>query len=240
MVQLKKHIIHFTLAILLAVLAVANAAAQTPIVVEECDTMTFTVDSREYIHETRFVWGIYNASDDPVDVLDPNTTLDPALYFVDGMYASGVGKTVKVSQLPVGRYYVRIHVWDEEDCTDNVEMYVMEVIESTLEMEISADSVCIGEPTNVYIRFTGRGPYEVQYTIGDQVTPSVVNVMGDVDDPELVIPVTDPLPVGETTFWIIRVEDNCKAYEYDVDERPGTGILIYPKPSQSQIYLKDD
>ena len=53
---------------------------------------------------------------------------------------------------------MRIHVWDEEDCTDNVEMYVMEVIESTLEMEISADSVCIGEPTNVYIRFNGPWP----------------------------------------------------------------------------------
>ncbi|QIA06259.1 hypothetical protein [Draconibacterium halophilum] len=240
MYRLKKHIIHLTLAILLAVLAVANAAAQTPITIEECDTMTFSVDSREYIHETRFVWGIYNASDDPVDVLDPNTTLDSDMYFVDGMYASGVGKTVQVANLPVGKYYVRIHVWDEEDCTDNVEMYVMEVIESTLDMTLYADSVCIGEATNVYIRFTGRGPYDVYYTIGDQLTPSVVNVNGDVEDPELVIPVTDPLPVGETTFWVIKVEDNCKAYEFTGDERPNTGIVIYPKPAKQPIYLKDD
>lgn len=198
--------------------------------------MTFSVTSRPNIPETHFVWGIYNASPNPTDVLDPNTTLDPALYFVDGQYA---GSTVQVTGLAPGEYYVRIHVWDEVTCTDNIEMYVMEVLESTLEMELSADSVCIGEPTNVYIRFTGRGPYEVTYTIGDALTPSVVNMNGGVDV-ENVIEITDPLPVGETTFWVIKVEDNCKAYEFTVDERPGTGILIYPKPSQSQIYLKDD
>ena len=240
MYQLKKHIIHFSLAILLAVLAVANATAQTHITVEECDTMTFSVTSREYIHDTRFVWGIYNASDQPVDVLDPNTTLDPDLYFVNGMYASGVGKTVQVANLPVGKYYVRIHVWNEEDCTDNIEMYVMEVTGATMDMTLYADSVCIGEATNVYIRFTGRGPYEVQYTIGDQLTPSVVNVMGGVDDPELVIPVTDMLPVGETTFWVISVENGCKAYEYSESERPSTGIVIFPKPARQPIYIKEE
>lgn len=237
MYQLKKHIIHFTLAIVLAVLAVAHASAQSHIQIEECDTMTFSVTSRPNIPETHFVWGIYNASEDPTDVLDPNTTLDPALYFTEGQYA---GRTVQVTGLAPGEYYVRIHVWDEVTCTDNVEMYVMEVLESTLDMELYADSVCIGEPTNVYIRFTGRGPYTVTYTIGDAVTPSVVNLNGTEEDPELVIPVTDPLPVGETTFWIIKVEDNCKAFEYAEEERPNTGIVIYPKPSQSQIYLKDD
>ncbi|WP_321370376.1 hypothetical protein [uncultured Draconibacterium sp.] len=237
MVRLKKHIIHLTLAILLAVLAVANAAAQTPITVHECDTMTFSVSSRPSIDDTHFIWDVFQASNQPVELLDETLALDRATSFVDGQYA---GRTVQVIGLAPGEYYVSIHVWDEISCTDNIEMYVLTVLESELEMEISADSVCIGEPTNVYIRFSGRGPYEVQYTIGDQVTPSVVNVMGGVDDPELVIPVTDPLPVGETTFWIIRVEDNCKAYEYDVNDRPGTGIVIYPKPSQSQIYLKDD
>ncbi|WP_297085576.1 hypothetical protein [uncultured Draconibacterium sp.] len=236
MVQLKKHIIHFTLAIVLAVLAVANAAAQ--ITIEECDTMEFSVVSRPEIPETHFVWGIYNSSPTPTDVLDPTTTLDPALYFVDGQYA---GSTVKVTGLAPGVYYVRIHVWDEVTCTDNIEMYVLEVLEKQLDFELVADSVCIGEPTTVRIIFSGVGPYTIHYTIGDAVTPSTYNLNGDVIGPEISIPITDPLPVGETTFWVLKIDDGvCKSYEYAIDERPSTGILIYPKPDQSRIYLKDN
>ncbi|WP_340111471.1 hypothetical protein [Maribellus mangrovi] len=241
---MKKNLVHTIITALLGIflvaLTVAKASAQTPISVNECDTMTFSVTSRPGIPEPHYVWGIYEASSGTTDVLDPAGTLDPALHFVDGMYASGEGSTVQVVGLTPGFYYVRIHVIDEESCTDNIEMYVLEVLESTLDLEVYADSVCIGEPTNVYIRFTGIGPYDVYYTIGDQVTPSVVNVMGGVPDPEIAIPITEPLPVGETTFWIIKVEDNCKAYEYSVDERPNTGILIYPKPAKQPIYLKED
>jgi len=224
--------------VVLLLLTVANASAQ--IVVEQCDTMTFSVDSREYISETRFVWGIYEVSEQPVDILDTIGLLESDTYFVDGLYASGVGKTVKVTGLDPGKYYVRIHVWNEEDCTDNVEMYVMEVVESSVDMTLYADSVCIGEATNVYIRLTGYGPYDIYYTVGDEETPSVVNVAGGVENPEIVIPITQPLPEGETTFWVIKVEDDCKAYEYPIDERPSTGVLIYPKPTKQPIYLKED
>ncbi len=234
-----KHIaIIIVTGVVLLLLTVANASAQ--IVVEQCDTMTFSVDSREYISETRFVWGIYEASEQPVNILDSVGLLESDTYFVDGLYASGVGKTVKVTGLDPGKYYVRIHVWNEEDCTDNVEMYVMEVIESSVDMTLYADSVCIGEATNVYIRLTGYGPYDIYYTVGDEETPSVVNVAGGVENPEIVIPITQPLPEGETTFWVIKVEDDCKAYEYPIDERPSTGVLIYPKPTKQPIYLKED
>ena len=241
MCKLKQYIIHIILVLLLVVLAVAQATAQ--IVIEECDTMTFSVESREYIHDTRFVWGIYNASDQPVDVLDPNTTLDPDLYFVEGMYASGVGKTVQVANLPVGKYYVRIHVWNEEDCTDNVEMYVMEVIESSLDMTMYADSVCIGEATNVHIRFIGYGPYEVYFGVGDALNDSYVTVAGGIKDPEITIPIAEPLPVGENKFWIMKVVGDCKVFSYEElepEERPGTGIMIFPKPAQQPIYIKEE
>ena len=136
-------------------LTVENSTAQ--IVVEECDTMEFSVVSRPNIPETHFVWAIYNSSPNPTDVLDPAGALDPALYFVDGMYASGEGRTVRVIGLAPGVYYVRIHVWDEVSCTDNIEMYVMEVIESNLDFELVADSVCIGEPSTIRIIFSGTG-----------------------------------------------------------------------------------
>lgn len=242
---MKKNLVHTIitalLGIFLVVLTVANASAQTRIPpIYECDTMTFSVSSRPQIPEPHYVWGIYEASSGITDVLDPAGTLDPTVHFVDGMYASGEGSTVQVIDLDPGMYYVRIHVWDEVSCTDNIEMYVLEVLESTLDLEVYTDSVCIGEPTNVYIRITGVGPYDIYYTVGDQETPSVYNLNGRVKDPEITIPIDQQLPVGETTFWVIKVEDNCKAYEYSLDERPNTGILIYPKPAKQPIYLKEE
>jgi len=221
--------------ILLVMLAVANAGAQ--IVVEQCDTMEFSVTSRPNIPETNFVWAIYNSSPNPTDVLDPTTSLDPALYFTNGQYE---GRKVSVVNLEPGEYYVRIEVWDEISCTNNVEMYVMEVIEKIPEIVLEGDSVCIGDPAVVKIIFTGVGPYTIDYTYGDAITGNVVNMNGVVvDGPEVVIPILDPLPEGETTFWLMSVEDDCRAYEYPIEERPGTGILIYPKPTNSQIYQID-
>lgn len=237
MKQLFHHIIYATLGIVLVLLTVANAGAQ--IVVEECDTMEFSVVSRPNIPEAHFVWAIYDSSPNPTDVLDPAGAKDPVPLFVDGMYASGEGSTVKVVGLGVGVYYVRIHVWDDVNCTDNIEMYVLEVIESTFDMELYGDSVCIGEPALVRIIFSGTGPYTIKYTIGDELTPTTINLNGDVVDPEITIPILDPLPVGETTFWIMEVSDDCKVQTYEQDERPRTGILIYPKPSNSKIYLKE-
>jgi len=234
MIRLKKHMIHFTLGIILAVMAVAQSSAQ--ITITECDTMEFSVVSRPNIPETNFVWGIYNASDQPTDVLDPATTLDPALYFVDGQYE---GSTVYVTGLAPGKYYVRINVWDEVSCTDNVEMYVLEVEESTIDLALYADSVCIGEPTSVRIIFSGVGPYDITAIYGDAVTGTVINLNGQVGN-EVTVPITDPLPVGETTFWIMSVTDDCKVHTWEEAERPSTGIVIYPKPNQSRIYLKDE
>ncbi|WP_167616126.1 hypothetical protein [Maribellus sediminis] len=224
---------------ILLLLTAANASAQ--ISIDECDTMEFSVLSRATIPEPHYVWAIYNTSTDPVNVLDKTTQLDPDIYFVDGMYASGEGSTVKVTGLPVGFYLVRINVWDEEKCTDNVEAYLLEVKEKELDFTLEADSVCIGEPTTVRIIFTGVGPYTIQYTIGDAVTPSTYNLNGGVIGPVVEIPINEPLPVGETPFWIMEIVDGvCKTYQYTDDNRPGTGILIYPKPAQQPIYLKED
>lgn len=235
MKRLIAHLIYRTLGILLVALTVAPVAAQ--IVVDQCDTMEFSVTSRPSIDETHFVWAIYNSSPTITDVLDPTTALDPAIMFVDGQYA---GRKVKVTGLNPGKYYVRIHVVDEISCTDNIEMYVMEVIETIPEIVLEGDSVCIGEPVVVKIIFTGLGPYTIDYGYGDELTGNVVNMNGViVDGPEYSLPIIDPLPVGPQTFWVIKVEDDCKAYEYPVVDRPRTGILIYPKPTNSKIYVND-
>ena len=231
MKRLIYHMIYRILGTLLVTLTVASAAAQ--IVVDQCDTMEFSVTSRPGIDDSHFIWDIYNSSPDPSNVLDPAGALDRALYFADGQYA---GRTVRVVNLVPGIYYVRIHVWDEISCTDNIEMYVMEVIGKKPDVELVGDSVCIGEPAIVKLIFTGSAPYNIVYAFGDE--SNTVNLNG-ITEPEISIPITDPLPVGETTFWVMEVTDQCTVNSYEVDERPRTGIIIYPKPANSRIYQTD-
>jgi len=231
MKRLITHIIYRTLGILLVVLTMAfTAVAQ--IVVDQCDTMEFSVVSRPNIPETHFVWAIYNSSEDPTDVLDPAGALDPTPLFVDGQYA---GRTVQVTGLQAGKYYVRIHVWDDVTCTDNIEMYVMEVIENLPTAELFGDSLCIGEPAEIKIIFTGIGPYDIEYTYGDGT--NIVNLNGIVEN-EITIPITNPLPVGTTNFWVMTVTDQCTVNSYELDPVE-VGVIIYPKPANSKIYLKE-
>jgi len=223
------YIIYLTLGILPVVLTVENSSAQ--IVVNQCDTMEFSVTSRPSIDDTHFVWAIYTSSPTPKDVLDPAGALDPVLTFANGMYA---GRTVKVVGLDPGKYYVRINVWDEITCTDNVEMYLLEVIENLPEAELVGDSVCIGEQAYIKIIFSGTAPFDVKYTFGDGTT--VVNLNG-ITESERTIPI-DPFPVGETKVWIMEVTDNCTVRSYEADPQK-VGVLIYPKPKNSKIYLKE-
>lgn len=228
MKRLIAHIIYLTLGILPVVLTVADASAQ--IVVNQCETMEFSVTSRPSIDDTHFVWAIYNSSPNPVDVLDPAGALDEATNFENGMYA---GRTVRVNNLDPGKYYVRIDVWDEITCTDNVEMYLLKVVESLPTAELFGDSACIGEPLEIKIIFTGLAPYNVRYTYGDGT--DIVNLNGIVED-EITIPLS-PFPTT-TDFWIMEVSDNCTVNSYVLDSTK-VGVVIYPKPKQSQIYLKE-
>jgi len=232
------HIIKAILGIFLVVLTV-TITASAQITVDQCDTMEFSVVSRPGIDDTHFVWGIYNSSSNPTDILDPSTTLDPVNYFADGLYS---GRTVNVVGLDPGIYYVRIQVWDEITCTDNVEMYVLEVIGTIPDIVLYGDSVCVGEPVIIRIVFTGVGPYTIDYTYGDEITGTYVNVNGKiVDGPDVTIPIMDPFPAGDNYYFKLdKIMDECKTYFYDESEKPRKGIIIYPKPTNSKIYQLDN
>ncbi len=212
---------------------------QQQITVDQCDTMEFSIVSRPSINETNFEWAIYNSSPNPTDVLDDATRLDPVLYFADGQY---LGRTVQVVNLAVGVYYVRIHVWDEITCTDNIEMYVLEVIQTIPQVEITGDSVCVGDPPVIQIVFSGVGPYTISYSYGDENTGTFVNVNGQiVNGPEVTIPILDPFPAGDNyEFKVNQIMDECKTYIYDEADKPKARIIIYPKPTNSRIYQTDN
>ena len=233
MKRLIYHIIHRVPGILLALLTVASAMAQKPVQrfeVTRCDTLQLQI---EEMPGDEYTWEIY--SDSTVNFATASGDMEPVLYFENGMYRDV--SSVRVLGLPPGSYFVKVTAWDEVECTNNLLVFRMDVI-GTPPPEVFGDSLCIGEVPMVRVVFTGTGPWDFTYTYGDGVNH--VNGIGHTDDPEYIFQITDPLPEGKTTFWIMEVTDACTVKTYETDERPGAGILIYPKPTNSKIYVKDD
>ena len=237
MYKLICHIVKGALGILLVVLAMSSNVMAQHIQVEQCDTIQFSVVSRPNIDETNFEWAIYNSSPNLTDILDDDTRLDPVAHFTNnGQY---LGRSVQVVNLPVGIYYVRIHVWDEITCTDNIEMYVLEVLNPLPDITLYGDSVCVGDPALIKIVLSGVGPYDIKYSYGDEITGTFVNMNGTVTGPEDYITIK-PATDGTYDFYIEEITAKCVNYIYERANRPRTGVVIYPKPTNSQIYQQDN
>lgn len=219
------HIIYRTLGILLVAMGMAiTAGAQksvTWIEAEQCDTTEFSVVDWP---GDRYTWDIYR--DSTVNFATTNGDVTPVPYFVNGMYQ---GSTVKVVGLQPGRYFLRVMVWDEVSCTNNLIVFGLDVIYNPPYAELYGDTACYGEPTTMKIVFTGTGPWNLTYTFGNGTTH--LNLNG-VTTPEVTVSIP-PLPVGPTEFWILEVSDQCTVNNQIVER---TKVIILPKPSNSRIY----
>jgi len=236
--RLRKYIIKWALGILPVLLVCANTWAQdghkaVPFFeVTQCDTLTLAVDE---MPGDEYTWDIY--SDGESDFAITQGDMTSAVYFENGDYRDV--SSVRVINLPVGEYFVKVMAWDEVQCTNNLMVFRMEVVEPPPPI-VYGDSVCVDEPVNVRVVFSGTGPWDIAYGYGDD--ENAVNFIGDITEPDYTISILDPLPEGETKFWIMEVVDGCGfAREYTKEEgQPGTGIVIYPKPAKQPIYLKEN
>lgn len=228
MVRTIYHIANRTLGILLMILAVAiSAVAQKPIVhivVNQCETIEFSVQE---MPGDRYTWGIF--SDSTANFAHDDNLWEPVPYFQKGMYQ---GSTVTVTGLEPGRYFIRVMVWDEVNCTNNLMMYMLDILEALPTATLEDAEACIGEPTFVKIVLTGRGPWDVLYTVNDEVY--AVNLAGSTEmEHTITLP---PLPTGEHKIWVMEVTDECAVNSYEIN--PPTGrVVIFPKPISSKIYL---
>ena len=221
------HIIRRIPGILLVVLTVAPAMAQKPIqhfVVEQCETYEFSVVD---VPGDRYTWDLYR--DSTVNFAYEKGDVDPVTYFENSMYE---GSTVRVNWLEPGRYFLRVMVWDEVNCTNNLLLFLIDVLESKPEATIESDPTCEGEQTVLRFILTGRGPWNVTYTYGDGT--NVINLNG-ITETEFVVPI-DPLPPGITQFWVMEVSDDCTINSYPVPAK--TDVEVYPTPTNSRIYVK--
>ena len=227
------HITKGTLGILLVVLAIGNAMAQKPVPyfeVNRCDTLELGVV--EWPGD-RYTWDIYR--DSLANFAVTSGDVGPVPYFVNDMYE---GSTVKIVGLDVGTYFLRVMVWDEIQCTNNLMMFKFDVVEYLPTAELTGDSLCYGEPVVVKVIFTGTGPWDLELAYGDQSNTLFFN---GIVEPEFMAPIPEPLPVGLTTVWVMEVIDECTVNSYPIEaDRPKTGVLIYPKPTSSKIYQQDN
>jgi hypothetical protein len=219
------------------VLTVENSSAQKPIKhfeVDQCDTIEFSVVDWP---GDRYTWDLYR--DSTVNFAQVNGDVDPVAYFADNGNPPKYyeGSTVQVINLDPGRYFLRVMVWDEVQCTNNLLVFLIDVLENLPVATLEGDSVCIGEPAVIKIILTGMGPWDVKYTYGDGT--NIINLNG-ITQNEYTIPAPLPMPVGKTDFWVMEVvEDNgvCRIVNSTPSEK--VGVLIYPKPKNSKIYLKE-
>lgn len=233
MKQRLPHINYRIPGILLAVLVMAfSALAQkevTHIIAEECETIEFSVV--EWPGD-RYTWDLY--ADSSGNFAINKGDLEPVVYFEKGMYE---GKTVRVLNLMPGSYFLRVMVWDEVPCTNNLLVFKLTILEHHPYAELYGDSLCYGEPIVLKIVFSGPGPWKLIYTYGDGTDHVNLNNDEWIYENEFEFtPIIPPLPVGATDFWILQVTDQCKVEDQIVDKEV---VRIFPKPSTSRIYVSD-
>jgi len=208
-------------------LTVATAMAQKPVThipVDQCESYVFSVDKWP---GDRYTWDLYTELEwDTVNFAQQNGNVTPVPFFEDGNYQ---GSTVTVNWLEPGRYFLRVMVWDEVSCTNNLLVFSVTVKESIPTATIEGSESCYGDPVVFKIILTGRGPWDLVYTYGDGT--AVVNLIGAVEPEQTrTLPA---LPAGIFDVWVTEIIDQCSSNLISSDKGR---VVIFPKPTNSNIY----
>ena len=232
MKRLIQYMVYRTLGILLVLLAVAPAMAQKPvphIEIPQCYSYTFAVD--EWPGD-RYTWDLYR--DSTVNFATEKGDVDPAAYFENQMYE---GSTVTVNWLDTGRYFLRVMVYDEANCTNNLMVFSINVTPNPPTLVFEGDSVCEDEVTYLKVVFTGMAPWEASYTYTYDNQSMVLNMAGETDE-EFILPLS-VLPVGVHEYWVMEVTDQCTVNSYPVPNPEKAQVVIFPRPVSKKIYVND-
>lgn len=215
----------------LLLLSVVNSMAQQTVSkfeIEQCETLEFSVVNWP---GDRYTWDLYTEQKwDTVNFAWQKGNVDPAGYFEKGMYE---GSSVTLHWLEPGLYFLRVMVWDETNCNNDLTVFKINVKDSKPEAKIVSDSLCYGDPVVIKIVLTGMGPWDVKYTFGDG--SAVINLNGVIDPVQTIS--LPPLPAGVNEIWVKEIIDQCT--DNLIPSEKGR-IVIYPKPVNSKIFQIDD
>lgn len=219
-----------TLGTLLVALTVSTAMAQIPVQHVEayqCETLEFSVVNWP---GDRYTWDLFSDQDWlKLNFATGKGNVDPVGYFEKGMYE---GSTVRINWLENGLYFLRVMIWDETTCNNNLIVFKVDVLEHELNAKLEADSACYGDPVVFKIVLTGLGPWDVKYTFGDGT--ATLNLNG-ITEPKQTVSLP-PLPAGQFDVWVTEIIDQCSQNLIPSEK---ARIVIYPKPANTQIILRE-
>ncbi len=220
-------------------LSVMLAAAQKPvqhIVMDQCESYIFGAVE---MPGDRYTWHLYHELDwDEVNFAQDAPNVDPTPYFDDGNYQTDANHpSVKVSGLEPGDYFLKLVVWDEVECTNNLVVFRITVEEKLPTVVLEEQEGCYGDVVEMKFILTGTGPWKLFYSYSDGVAS--VNLNGTTEDPEFfwTIPPTDP---GEIEVWVTAIIDQCTSNFFGAGEEPRGRVIINPLPKSSDIYVKPE
>lgn len=221
---------HIVPGFLLVILTITNVMAQktvTHIEVDQCQSFEFSVVDWP---GDRYTWDLYTELQwDTVNFAQNDGNVEPVPFFEKGMYE---GSTVTVNWLDPGIYFLRVMVWDEVDCTNNLLVFSINVNEHKPTATIEGSEACYGDPVVFKIILTGMGPWDVSYTYGDG--SAVVNLNGLVEPEQTITlqPLADSFDI-----WVTEIVDQCNS---NLTSSEKGRVVIFPKPANSKIYHADN
>jgi len=217
------------LAILPVLLTVASATAQMRVPKGETIELSVIQEPGD-----TYTWDLYNDPSVNFATEGGNANIPSEAFFVDGINA---GSTVNVTWLEPGLYFYRVLAVDEEGCTNNVKVGMVEVLElPTAELSLDPLEICIGEPAELTITLTGAPAWGLTLQAED-VDGNVTDVFEFPDILDADNPITMTVSPTETTIYrVVRVVDQIGE---NLDTTETIQLTVHPLPENSQIYNVD-
>jgi len=226
MLRLKHIIFWITLAIGLVVTG-AGASGQNITVYAE-EPMTFTVNVNT-AQEDNIIWEIYSDyTGINLAAVPGNCPIPASAEFIGG---DNTGSSIGIVWHVPGIYLVKVRAIN--DCpTDNMEVYLIEVLESLPTAVIEPPGViCEGDDGTLTLTLDGDLPFTIQLTADDGINPPTVTTYTNVVDNPFIITVN---PTVTTTYTITQVID----VDGTVNNNPSDSVtlIVNPRPTNTVIY----
>lgn len=216
--------IRLALAILLVLLTVAFAAAQMRTVYQGETTELSIVQKPG----DTYTWDIYNNPNVNFATVDGNASPDEA-EFVGG----NTGATVNVRWLKAGIYFYRVLAVDEEGCTNNLKVGMLEVLENlpTAELAIYPGEICISDPAIITITLSGQPAWSfvLEAEGEDGVIERTAHTVEEADNPH-------EITVSPAQTTIYRITDLKDRYGENLEASEDIQLTVHPIPVNSRIY----
>ena len=209
--------------LLLLLLALAPAMAQTP--VRTGETTTLAVDQ---FPGENYEWEFYSDSTVDFAVTLPDN-LPAYVEFVGG----NIGSSVNVLWKIPGTYFFKVTASDASGCTVNFKMGKIKVILG-VEVKITPPTVevCEGDTVKLELNFIGTAPWSFTYTGTDIKGVITTKTVTNVTETPYTLTIY-PGPTKTTDYTIISVSD-----KYGTNKKPSNTVtqIVNPLPLPNTIY----